>query len=98
MKAEIFKRGPISCGIDATAKLEAYTGGVFSEYNDYPQINHIVSVVGWGTLTNGTQYWNVRNSWGTPWGEQGFFQIVMDKPDYNQGIETECGFGVPTTF
>ena len=44
MKAEIFARGPIGCGIDATSKLEAYTGGIFSEFSLLPMINHEVSV------------------------------------------------------
>jgi len=97
MQAEIWARGPISCGIDATAGLEAYKGGIYSEYNTNIGINHIISVVGWG-VSNSTNFWVVRNSWGTPWGEDGFFRIVLGQPQYNLGIETSCGFGVPTNW
>jgi hypothetical protein len=39
---QIFSRGPIAAGIDATPELEKYTGGIFSQEQVIPMINHEV--------------------------------------------------------
>jgi len=97
MKKELYKRGPIACTIDVTLKFEHYQGGIYSEKLHHPiQLNHEISVVGWGfDKETGTEYWIGRNSWGTYWGEFGFFRIEMHKN--NLGIETSCVWAVPRT-
>merc|ERR1712050_203249 len=76
MRKEIWKRGPIGCGGDATEKFDKYLGGVFRQKLKRPGINHEISVVGWGRdQDTGEEYWVGRNSWGTYWGEYGFFRI-----------------------
>jgi cathepsin X len=80
MKSEIFSRGPIGCGIFVTDNFEDYTGGVYEEAGSYYSINHEIAVVGWGVEeATGIEYWIGRNSWGTYWGENGYFRIRMGK-------------------
>ena len=90
MKAEIYARGPITCALQATAKFHAYNGGIFAEANLTPVLNHEISIIGWG-VQNGVEYWIGRNSWGTYWGESGYFRIQMYRN--NNGVETTCSWG-----
>lgn len=94
MMAEIYKRGPISCGMQATRGFERYEHGVYSESVDDVRLTHEVSVAGWGKTASEELFWIGRNSWGTHWGEAGWFRIVRDSTR-NLGIETDCSWGVP---
>ena len=58
-----------------------------------PMANHILSIVGWGRDATHGDYWLLRNSWGTYWGEGGFAKIKMGGK--NLGVENSCSWGTP---
>jgi cathepsin X len=96
MMDEIYKNGPIACGINAEVIVD-YKSGILDVPNKPKFVNHIISVVGWGyDGSTGKQYWNIRNSWGSYWGELGFMRLVLGG---NQlGIEKNCAFAIPGSW
>jgi cathepsin X len=96
MMKEIKARGPITCRQAVTKDFLAYKGtGIFQDNTGDTQPRHATSLLGWGKAADGTKYWIARNSWGTYWGENGFFKITKGKN--NLGIEEECAWGVPSS-
>lgn len=83
MMNEIYQRGPIYCAIDSNP-IHNYTGGIFKDTTGAHDLNHAISIVGWG-IENGTKYWKVRNSWGSAWGELGYIRVV--RGENNLGLE-----------
>jgi len=94
MLAEIAARGPIACGVCVTEEFEEYTSGVFVDKHNCTEIMHAISIAGFGVEDDGTKYWIGRNSWGTYWGEDGWFRL---KRGVNTlGLEsTQCDWAVP---
>lgn len=71
--------GPIDISIDASG-FHDYESGVFTgcSDNEYVDINHGVNIVGYGTDEIEGDYWIVRNSWGTRFGEAGYIRVQRD--------------------
>ncbi len=70
------KSGPVVIGIDAEPMQDYYSGidnpSCGSSAYD---LDHAVVIVGYGT-ENGQDYWKIKNSWATSWGEDGYYRIV----------------------
>jgi len=60
-----------------------YWGGDDGIYSDNSnsctgaRVNHAVAIVGWGHDAAKGDYWIVRNSWGSDWGENGYMRITV---------------------
>lgn len=81
-------QGPLTALLDCEAALfKNYKSGIIGA-DPKSQCdgihNHVILLVGYGT-EHGVNYWKVRNSFGTDWGEDGYVRIVRDR--------NMCGLG-----
>jgi len=89
---EIYHRGPVACGI-ASDPLLNYGKGIVTEHKSSKDVDHTISVVGWGMDASVGQYWIVRNSWGEFWGEYGYVRVKFGA----LGL-TECSWATVKDF
>lgn len=68
--------GPIIVLVDAS-KFSKYESGVFTGCTGSVNVtlNHAVVLVGYGTDEHDGDFWLIRNSWGTRFGENGYIRI-----------------------
>ncbi|XP_043541117.1 procathepsin L-like [Chiloscyllium plagiosum] len=72
----------MSVVINASLKsFQHYKGGVYYDENCNGYVTDEVLVVGFG-IEDGMNYWLVKNSWGTGWGEDGYIKIAKDRGNH----------------
>ena len=94
LKIAVATVGPCSVGMDAShGSFQLYSRGIYREEQCSTQnLDHAVLAVGYGVEEeSGEEYWLVKNSWGTSWGEEGYFKIARNE-DNMCGIATDANF------
>jgi len=83
-------KGPVSIAIEADQScFQFYSGGVLDDASCGEQLDHGVLLVGYGT-DGSDDYWKVKNSWGTSWGEAGYIRMIRDK--------NQCGLDLAASY
>jgi cathepsin B len=74
IKSLIQASGPVETGFTVYSDFFNYRSGIYHHISGGVQGGHAVKIIGWG-VQGSTKYWICANSWGTGWGESGYFKI-----------------------
>lgn len=85
--------GPVSVAFDASNdSFRHYASGIYKEANCATHNpDHAVLAVGYGTDADGDDYYILKNSWGTTWGEEGFFRMARN-------FNNQCGVATSASY
>lgn len=82
---------PVSIAIQANQPaFQTYKSGVLTG-SCGTNLDHGVLAVGYGTWSDGTDYYKVKNSWGTSWGMNGYILIQRGNPQRCGECGILCG-------
>jgi C1A family cysteine protease len=94
LKAAVSKQ-PVVIAIEAdTRYFQSYSGGILDSVTCGTDIDHAVEIVGYGS-ENGIDYWIVRNSWSSSWGENGYIRLKRSSSVNDIGV---CGLATSPSF
>jgi len=81
--ASALASGPVSIAIAAsTSTFQSYQKGILDDPNCGSDLDHAVLAVGYNhDATTGLDYWIIKNSWNTWWGEQGYLRLSRHATD-----------------
>ncbi|KPJ04353.1 Putative cysteine proteinase CG12163 [Papilio xuthus] len=89
--------GPLSAAINSKS-MQSYGGGIDEPSDEKcspKHLDHSVLIVGYSTYVSketgkSTPYWIIKNSWGTNWGDKGYYYLVRGR--------NACGIASDVSF
>jgi len=88
IKSYLSKYGLVYCAFVVYRDFMNYTGGVYRYTSGSQAGGHAVAIVGYD---DAKQAFKVKNSWGTGWGERGYFWIGYDQMNNCVQFGKYCG-------
>ena len=79
IRKEIEDNGPIHVSMTVYEDFYLYSSGIYEHKEGKAKGGHAIKCLGFGTeVATQRGYWICVNSWGTGWGEDGFFKVYDD--------------------